>query len=66
MSNIQIHVKTGHGKPAITMEVQNTDTIIGIKDKILKEHGIPHDEQHIVFSDSRADSKSDDGWHRRI
>jgi hypothetical protein len=49
-------VKTRFGKP-IAMDVQDTNTICGMwyKDTILENRGIPHNEQHIVFSDKKFD-----------
>ncbi|KAK2398556.1 DNA topoisomerase [Trifolium repens] len=35
------------------MTVKDSDTINCIKNKILKKHKIPHDQQNILFSDSR-------------
>ncbi|KAK2373956.1 ubiquitin-60S ribosomal protein L40 [Trifolium repens] len=58
MSSV-IHVKTPSGK-FITMEVQDTDTIRSIKEKISEIHGIPHDRQKIEFFDKRAYFKSCD------
>jgi hypothetical protein len=47
-------MKTHFGK-SIAIEVQDTNTMTIIKDTVLEKRGIPHDEQHILFSDKKFD-----------